>query len=107
MLILDVKTRWSSTHQMLRRALQFRQAIFTYVAKDSDLREHELTPAEWEALTLVTNWLKNFRSATTQIPRPNSRCFLQHTPYFVVYSSTSRTLSKNSRNQQILLSAKG
>ncbi|KAF7372351.1 Transposase-like protein [Mycena venus] len=66
-LILDVKTRWSSTHQMLRRALQFREPIFNYVAKDSELREHELNAAEWDALQLVTQWLKMFRSATTQM----------------------------------------
>ncbi|KAJ7080040.1 hypothetical protein C8R44DRAFT_653881, partial [Mycena epipterygia] len=47
--------------------LQFRAAIFSYVCKDSELREHELTSSEWDALTLVTSWLKAFRSATTQM----------------------------------------
>ncbi|KAF7371732.1 Transposase-like protein [Mycena venus] len=67
MLILDVKTRWSSSHQMLRRALQFRGAIFNYVAKDEELRAHELSTRDWTALKLVTNWLVAFREATTQI----------------------------------------
>ncbi|KAJ7304697.1 hypothetical protein DFH08DRAFT_721492 [Mycena albidolilacea] len=49
------------------RALQFREPIFNYVAKDSELREHELNAAEWDALQLVTHWLKMFRSATTQM----------------------------------------
>jgi hypothetical protein len=55
MLILDVKTRWSSTHQMLRkqallvihqllitlsvgRALDYRLVIDDFVAKNKDLR---------------------------------------------------------------------
>ncbi|KAJ6595268.1 hypothetical protein B0H10DRAFT_1635709, partial [Mycena sp. CBHHK59/15] len=56
MLILNVKTRWSSTHQMLRMYLW-----------NSELREHELTSEEWKALEMVTGWLKAFRSATTQM----------------------------------------
>ncbi|KAF7372456.1 Transposase-like protein [Mycena venus] len=52
---------------MLRRALQFRGAIFNYVAKDEELRAHELSTRDWTALKLVTNWLVAFREATTQI----------------------------------------
>ncbi|KAJ6597415.1 hypothetical protein B0H10DRAFT_746055, partial [Mycena sp. CBHHK59/15] len=37
MLILDVKTRWSSTHQMLRRSLDFRKSIFNYIGENEDL----------------------------------------------------------------------
>ncbi|KAJ7856937.1 hypothetical protein B0H14DRAFT_2578580 [Mycena olivaceomarginata] len=66
-LILDVNTRWSSTHQMLRRALDFRLPIYNYVANDSELQEHELTSAEWEALLTVSKWLKAFRSMTTEM----------------------------------------
>ncbi|KAJ7507999.1 hypothetical protein B0H11DRAFT_2217997 [Mycena galericulata] len=47
MLILDVKTRWSSTHQMLRRAIDHRQIITDF------------------SIILVTGWLKSFRTATT------------------------------------------
>lgn len=36
MLILDVKTRWSSTHQMLRRALDSKSHIDDFVAKNRD-----------------------------------------------------------------------
>lgn len=67
MLILDVKTRWSSTHQMLRRALDFRQAINDFVAKTRELRQYELSDADWVAIELVTKWLKAFRSATIQM----------------------------------------
>ncbi|KAF5319077.1 hypothetical protein D9758_018663 [Tetrapyrgos nigripes] len=67
MLILDVKTRWSSTHQMLRRALQFHTAIDSYVAKDKELRKFELSESDWSSLKLVSEWLKAFRSATTEM----------------------------------------
>ncbi|KAF8808769.1 hypothetical protein BYT27DRAFT_7222778 [Phlegmacium glaucopus] len=42
MLILDVKTRWSSTHQMM---------------------------SDWEVISQVANWLKAFRSATTEMSK--------------------------------------
>ncbi|KAJ7191599.1 hypothetical protein B0H12DRAFT_995527, partial [Mycena haematopus] len=32
-----------------------------------ELREHELSSADWAALKLVTNWLMAFRDATTQM----------------------------------------
>jgi hypothetical protein len=84
MLILDVKTRWSSTHQMLRestnivlgdrskdiitgQALDHRGIIDDFVAKTKELRHLELSADDWEAIALVTQWLKTFRSATTQM----------------------------------------
>ncbi|KAJ6606841.1 hypothetical protein B0H10DRAFT_1956747 [Mycena sp. CBHHK59/15] len=65
MLILDVKMRWSSTYQMLCRALGFRKVIFNCVAKDEELCEHELNQAEWVALKMVASWLEIFRVVTT------------------------------------------
>ncbi|KAF7341381.1 Transposase-like protein [Mycena venus] len=67
MLILDVKTRRSSTHQMLRRALDFRKPILNYISDYEDLTEHSLPPTEWAALTQVTKWLKSYRYATTKL----------------------------------------
>ena len=65
MLILDVKTRWSSTHQMLRkfmssswsilpdlvlgRALDHRLIIDDFVAKTRDLHRFEMMSEDWEA----------------------------------------------------------
>ncbi|KAF7346964.1 Transposase-like protein [Mycena venus] len=69
-LILDVKTRWSSTHQMLRRALDLRKGIFTYVGEDGenpDLTPYTLSATEWAALTQVTDWLEAYRYATTKM----------------------------------------
>jgi hypothetical protein len=49
------------------RTIEYRLPIFNYVAKDAELRKYELTQTEWDALKLVTAWLKTFRSATTQM----------------------------------------
>jgi hAT family C-terminal dimerisation region len=87
MLILDVKTRWSSTHQMMRkflnsvahsgchsllihnigRALQFRNEIDDFVGRNRDLRSLELDEDEWDAIVQVADWLMAFRAATTQM----------------------------------------
>jgi len=49
------------------RALDFRQAINDFVAKTCELRQYELSDDDWQAIELVTRWLKAFRSATTQM----------------------------------------
>ncbi|KAJ7362630.1 hypothetical protein DFH08DRAFT_683269 [Mycena albidolilacea] len=67
MLILDVKTRWSSTHQMMNRALKYRPAITQFIADNPDLHGVELTMHDWNAISLVSDWLFHFRSATSQM----------------------------------------
>ncbi|KAJ8515669.1 hypothetical protein ONZ45_g6946 [Pleurotus djamor] len=68
MLILDVKTRWSSTHQMLRRALDYKESVTAFVERFwRDLSKYELTENDWTTISLVTSWLKSFRSATTEM----------------------------------------
>ena len=49
------------------RALDFSKEIDAFTGSNRDLRSLELDPAEWEAITLVSNWLKAFRSATTEM----------------------------------------
>ena len=82
-LILDVKTRWSSTHQMLRmscsnpfsffvnyligRALDYRPIVDSFAHVHRDLWQYSLSNEEWEAIELVAEWLKCFRTATTQM----------------------------------------
>ncbi|KAJ6579279.1 hypothetical protein B0H10DRAFT_2343269 [Mycena sp. CBHHK59/15] len=63
MLILDVRTRWSSTHQMLRIAID------SFVYHNRELRNLELSDADWSAIEMVTEWLKAFRAATTEMSR--------------------------------------
>ncbi|KAJ7303460.1 hypothetical protein DFH08DRAFT_643111, partial [Mycena albidolilacea] len=67
MLILDVRTRWTSTHQMLRRAIHNRNAITRYVESSSDLSGFALSDLDWEALQTVRSWLSEFRQATTEM----------------------------------------
>lgn len=49
------------------RALDYRKVIDDFVAKTRDLRQHELTSEDWIAISMVSTWLKDFRSATTQM----------------------------------------
>jgi hypothetical protein len=51
----------------LGRALDNRESIETFVIRYKDLRPFELSEDEWDAIALVTSWLKSFRSATTQM----------------------------------------
>jgi hypothetical protein len=58
---------FASFRHFAGRALDYRYVIDDYVARDRDLRSYELTDDDWVAIRLVTNWLKSFRSATTQM----------------------------------------
>ncbi|KAG6808229.1 hypothetical protein H0H92_004971 [Tricholoma furcatifolium] len=83
MLILDVKTRWSSTHQMLRHALDYRKSIDSFVCRYKDLRHLELSDEDWNAITLVASWLKSFRSTTSQMSATkNPMLSTTHAIYF-------------------------
>lgn len=65
MLILDVVTRWSSTHQMLNRAVDFRTVIDDYTAHDRNgLLKFRLGEEDWSAVCIVERWLVAFRCAT-------------------------------------------
>ncbi|KAL4258202.1 hypothetical protein AB1N83_010425 [Pleurotus pulmonarius] len=67
MLILDVQTRWTSTHQMLRRALDLKDCLDIWVDRQRELRHLELKPEHWEAMTLLEDWLQAFRDTTTSM----------------------------------------
>ena len=49
------------------RAMDYRSVLDDFVAKNKELRKHELQDEDWEAIALVAHWLKSFRSATTQM----------------------------------------
>lgn len=51
------------------RALDYSKEIDAYTGSNRDLRGLELEAADWEAISLVTGWLKAFRSATTEMSR--------------------------------------
>jgi hypothetical protein len=82
MLILDVRTRWASTHQMLcvlpflfivpgsqtaGRTLDYRDTIDSFVSRNKELHSLELSDDDWESIKLVALWLKSFRSATVEM----------------------------------------
>ncbi|KAF7371954.1 Transposase-like protein [Mycena venus] len=73
MLILDTRTRWSSTHQLISQVLKYR-AI------------------DWDAISLVSDWLFQFRSATNQMST-TSRPMLPST------HSTFRSLQKTLKDK--------
>ena len=49
------------------RALDYHDTIDSFVSRNKDLRDFELSAAEWDSIKLVTAWLKSFRSATTEM----------------------------------------
>jgi hypothetical protein len=51
----------------LGRALDYQKDIDDFVSRNRDLRALELTEEEWVAISQVADWLKAFRSATTQM----------------------------------------
>jgi hypothetical protein len=52
---------------LLGRAMDYRAVLNDFVAKNRELHKHKLQDEDWEAIALVTQWLKSFRSATTQM----------------------------------------
>ncbi|KIJ38162.1 hypothetical protein M422DRAFT_176975 [Sphaerobolus stellatus SS14] len=67
MVILDVWTRWASTHQMCECVLQYCAVVDSYVAKVKPLRDYEMNANEWMSIQLVTKFLKIFCTAITQM----------------------------------------
>ena len=47
--------------------MDYRTILDDFVAKNRELRKHELQDEDWEAIALVAQWLKSFQSATTQM----------------------------------------
>lgn len=54
---------------ILGRALDFSTEIDAFAGSNRDLHGLELDKNDWEAISLVANWLKAFRSATTEMSR--------------------------------------
>ncbi|KAJ6598695.1 hypothetical protein B0H10DRAFT_1826043 [Mycena sp. CBHHK59/15] len=67
LLIPNVKTQWSSIHRMLRRCIDLKAMINSYVAKNHDLHHLELSKEDWEVIELVAEWHRTFGDPTTLI----------------------------------------
>jgi len=113
MLILDVPTRWSSTHQMMRksflwgvvllnlftigRALQYKAEINNFITlhANRDLRDLELSEDKWSSIRLVAGWLEKFCDVTTQM---SAVCqpMLSHT--HAIFRGLQEHLRKSLRN---------
>ncbi|GBB89254.1 hypothetical protein RclHR1_15940003 [Rhizophagus clarus] len=62
--ILDVKTRWNSTHNMLKRALKMREVLDTIARSDKELQNFELSEDEWNRIDEVMSVLMIFVHTT-------------------------------------------
>ena len=62
-ILLDVATRWNSTHRMLERVLYLRKAIDRYVLDHQD-QLNTVTEKQWELLELLCAFLFPFKHCT-------------------------------------------
>jgi hypothetical protein len=47
--------------------LEYKEDINNFTLRYKDLHASELSKEDWDAITIVTNWLHAFREATTQM----------------------------------------
>ncbi|THH17103.1 hypothetical protein EUX98_g9192 [Antrodiella citrinella] len=59
----DVSTRWNSTFEMLKFAVEYRDAL-EVLTMDRELRKYELEPQEWDMAEQLCNILHVFYDAT-------------------------------------------
>jgi hypothetical protein len=52
---------------LLGRAMDYRAVLDDFVAKNREFHKHKLQDEDWDAIALVTQWLKLFRSAAAQM----------------------------------------
>jgi hypothetical protein len=70
MLILDVRTRWSSTFAMLQRALRFRATIDRVTRLHdgpTELNGLKMLAEEWKIIDVTCRWLKTYADATLEL----------------------------------------
>jgi phage anti-repressor protein len=49
-LVLDVKTRWNSTYDMLHRLIHLRKAVDSIIIADIKLYRYKLEKPDWDLL---------------------------------------------------------
>lgn len=85
---------------ILGRAIDYRKSVNSFVHLHTDLWPYLLSNDEWDALELVTSWLKSFRSATTQMSATK-------TPMLSTTHAVFRGLQEDIRNIIRTLPASG
>jgi hypothetical protein len=60
-LIIDVRTRWNSTHDMIKCALELRGPLDNITIADPDLGAYKLTAEEWQLLEDVLQYFAVFK----------------------------------------------
>jgi hypothetical protein len=63
-LVVDVRTRWNSTHRMIERALELREPLDTMALFNTDLFKDKPTSGEWKALKDIYKFLRVFDAVT-------------------------------------------
>ena len=66
-LLLDVKTRWHSTATMLKRALELKQPVNSWLQLRPELEPLRLTNSEWSQVELILSALRPFWSCAYQL----------------------------------------
>ncbi|GBC36498.1 zinc finger BED domain-containing protein RICESLEEPER 2-like [Rhizophagus irregularis DAOM 181602=DAOM 197198] len=87
MVILDVRTRWNSTFDMLVRARELKEPLNTLSNSDINLRSFTLNEKEWECLAEIELMLKGFSKATKQICAETYPTIAYVIPYYNILLS--------------------
>jgi len=66
-LLIDVRTRWNSTHDMLLRAIEMRKALQNVALGDTDLPLLVLSTTEWTNISTICLVLSHFKKTTDWI----------------------------------------
>jgi hypothetical protein len=75
--------------------LDYRDVIYSFVIKMADLRPYELSSQDWDTIKLVSDWLKHFRDATTQMSA-TKQCTLSS--IHAVFKGLQDSLTENLKN---------
>ncbi|CAB5363041.1 unnamed protein product [Rhizophagus irregularis] len=66
-LIPDVKTRWNSTHNMIKRAIILREPLYNFAVTDKELLSYVLNDIEWKKIKEIQGLLICFEKATLEM----------------------------------------